>query len=116
MLFPSPGDLPNSGIEPESLVSPALAGEFFTTGTIWEIVVPHKLTRAQILIDKHSHALGFCNQGIRDCFQVAGGEQDLEDARKRKITVNRGGGGELLIKSRTPEKISLGNKNRLLWN
>ena len=29
--FPSPGDLPNPGIEPASLVSPALAGGFFTT-------------------------------------------------------------------------------------
>ena len=28
--FPSPGDLPNPGIEPESLLSPALAGGFFT--------------------------------------------------------------------------------------
>ena len=28
LLFPSPGDLPNPGIEPES---PALAGRFFTT-------------------------------------------------------------------------------------
>ena len=28
--FPSPGDLPDPGIEPESLVSPALAGRFFT--------------------------------------------------------------------------------------
>ena len=26
----------DSGIEPESLTSPALAGEFFTTNTIWE--------------------------------------------------------------------------------
>ena len=29
--FPFPGDLPNSGIEPMSLASPALAGGFFTT-------------------------------------------------------------------------------------
>ena len=29
--FPSLGDLPNPGIEPESPVSPALAGGFFTT-------------------------------------------------------------------------------------
>ena len=29
--FPSPGDLPDPGIEPESLVSPALAGGFFTS-------------------------------------------------------------------------------------
>ena len=29
--FPSPGDLPYPGVEPESLVSPALAGILFTT-------------------------------------------------------------------------------------
>ena len=29
--FPSPGDLPNPGIELTSLVSPALAGRLFTT-------------------------------------------------------------------------------------
>ena len=34
--FPSPGDLPNPGIEPESLMSPALAGRFFTTSATWE--------------------------------------------------------------------------------
>ena len=28
---PSPGDLPNPGIEPMSLLSPELAGGFFTT-------------------------------------------------------------------------------------
>ena len=34
--LPNPGDIPDSGIEPTSLVSPALAGRFFTTSTIWE--------------------------------------------------------------------------------
>ena len=29
--FPPPGDLTDPGIEPESLLSPALAGGFFTT-------------------------------------------------------------------------------------
>ena len=29
--FPPPGHLPNSGIKPTSLASPALAGGFFTT-------------------------------------------------------------------------------------
>ena len=29
--FPSPGDRPNPGMEPESLVSLALMGQFFTT-------------------------------------------------------------------------------------
>ena len=31
LLFPSPGDLPNLGIQPVSPVSPALAGGFFAT-------------------------------------------------------------------------------------
>ena len=34
--FPSPEDLPNPGIEPMLLMSPALAGRFFTTNAIWE--------------------------------------------------------------------------------
>ena len=33
---PPPGDLPIPGIEPSSLMSPALAGGFFTTSTTWE--------------------------------------------------------------------------------
>ena len=36
--FPSlpPGDLPDPGIKPTSLMSPALADMFFTTRTTWE--------------------------------------------------------------------------------
>ena len=34
--FPPPGDLPYPGIEPTSLMSPALAGRSFTTSTTWE--------------------------------------------------------------------------------
>ena len=33
---PFPRDLPDPGTEPESLMSPALAGEFFITSTTWE--------------------------------------------------------------------------------
>ena len=33
---PPPGDLPNPGIEPTSLKSPALAVRFFTTSSTWE--------------------------------------------------------------------------------
>ena len=33
--FPSPGDLPDPGIEPPSPVPPALAGRLFTTATPW---------------------------------------------------------------------------------
>ena len=34
--FPPAGDLPDPGIEPASLTSPALAGGFFTTSATWE--------------------------------------------------------------------------------
>ena len=33
--LPSPGDLPNPGSEPMSLMSPALVGGFFTTSATW---------------------------------------------------------------------------------
>ena len=33
---PSPGDHPDPEIKPMSLMSPALAGTFFTTGATWE--------------------------------------------------------------------------------
>ena len=36
LLFLPPGHLPNPGIKPVSLVSPALAGKLFTTGITWE--------------------------------------------------------------------------------
>ena len=36
MTFPSPGDLPDPGIEPACLMSPALAGTFFTISGTWE--------------------------------------------------------------------------------
>ena len=36
--FPSPGDLPDTRIEPTSLMSPALAGGFFTTSATWEVL------------------------------------------------------------------------------
>ena len=34
-----PGDLPDPGIEPKSLMAPALAGGFFTTSATWEAKV-----------------------------------------------------------------------------
>ena len=34
--FPSPGDLPDPGNEPVFLMSPVLAGRFFSTSATWE--------------------------------------------------------------------------------
>ena len=36
LTCPPPGDLPHPGIEPASLMSPALVGGFLTTSTTWE--------------------------------------------------------------------------------
>ena len=35
---PSPGDLPNPGIKPISIASPAFTGRFFTTRATWEVL------------------------------------------------------------------------------
>ena len=45
---PPPGDLPNPGIEPVSLASPALAGAFFTTSAPWEAHFSVKLSGLSI--------------------------------------------------------------------
>ena len=37
-IFLLPGNLPNPGIEPVPLASPALAGRFFTTSATWESI------------------------------------------------------------------------------
>ncbi|CAN0549361.1 unnamed protein product [Rangifer tarandus platyrhynchus] len=38
--FSTPGELPDSGTEPVSLASPALAGGFFTTAPLGKTLVP----------------------------------------------------------------------------
>ena len=34
--YPPPGDLPDPGMEPAPLMTPALVGVFFTTSSTWE--------------------------------------------------------------------------------
>ena len=49
---PPPGDLPDPGIKPVSLKSPALAGRFFTTSTPWEapdLCLPAPIHKARVL-------------------------------------------------------------------
>ena len=36
LAHPPPGDRPDPGVTPVSLLSPALPGEFFATSTTWE--------------------------------------------------------------------------------
>ena len=51
---PPPGDFPDLGIEPTSLMSPALAGMFFTTSATWE--APGRL---------HPRPMTNCLRGIK---------------------------------------------------
>ena len=46
LLCPPPGDLPDTGIKPRSLMSPAMTGGFFTTSATWEsttVIDPHSV-------------------------------------------------------------------------
>ena len=48
--FPSPGNLPNTGIESESLASPAMADRFFTTEPPWKPQLPSSCSVAQLCL------------------------------------------------------------------
>ena len=49
--FPPLGDLSNPGIKPTSLMSPALAGGFFTTGATWKAHSGKPSVRNSIVMD-----------------------------------------------------------------
>ena len=49
--LPLPGDLPNPGIEPASLVSPALAGRFLTANATWKAKMRKKILWKVLLAD-----------------------------------------------------------------
>ena len=49
LSFPTPGDLPDRGIEPESLASPALAGRLFTTEPCGKPIDWHSYTQITII-------------------------------------------------------------------
>ena len=59
LLCPPPGDLPDPGIEPVSLLSPVLAGECFTTSANWEagnsLVYTYILSLLDLLPTPGSH-------------------------------------------------------------
>ena len=53
---PSPGNLPNPGIEPKSLKSPSLASGFFTTSITWETV------KGTLWLHNRRQSFSFLNQ------------------------------------------------------
>ena len=55
---PPPGDLPDPGIEPTSLLSPALAGGFFTTSATWDAPPLRIAGMLQVPLSPHPSTLG----------------------------------------------------------
>ena len=59
MPRPPSRDLPDPGIEPEALMSPALAGRFFTTSATWEA------PQESLACIKFSECGSICPVGLR---------------------------------------------------
>ena len=68
--FPSPGDLPNPGIEPSFLTSPALVGVSFTTSTTWPPVKPKPAGLGSRSLVQGIFPIQGSNQGLLHCKQV----------------------------------------------
>ena len=69
VAVPSSGDLSDPGIKPVSLMSPALAGELFTTSSAWEL--RSSIALEQVVAERrHSPPLSFCESGA--CAVLAG--------------------------------------------
>ena len=64
---PSPGDLPNPGIEPVFLTSPALAGGFFTTSATWEALFMATVSINSRLLQRES---GFIHMTKKTVFKI----------------------------------------------
>ena len=60
--FPSPGDLPDPGIEHVSLVSAALAGGFFMISATWEAVYFNMLKTQEEKVDSMYQQIGNINR------------------------------------------------------
>ena len=73
--FPSPGDLPDPGIEPTSLKSLALEGRFFITSATWESHV-----YIHIYICKRRAENSLTVQWVRLCTSTAGGINSILQA------------------------------------
>ena len=93
---PPPGDPPNPGIEPKSLTSPALAGEFFTTSTTWEDTylckAPLTLRRLQRLVldDDRPPRCSLWGSGVWGIIQVSQGDCRLHKVRTLEKGCERG--------------------------
>ena len=64
--FPPPRDLPNPGVEPASLVSPALAGRFFTTEPLGKPVIVYEASNIFNLTPRNSLCIGVFSYNLKN--------------------------------------------------
>ena len=64
---PPPGDLLNPGIEPRSLMSPALVGALFTTSITWEALRYKKYNRRKLYAKKKMPPCQGGSRGTSEC-------------------------------------------------
>ena len=80
---PPPGDLPNPGIEPASIISPALAGGFLTISTTWEA---QDLCRCDYLrIFRWTHPGGPYLNPMTSILKRVKGRRGWDTRRKAKV-------------------------------
>ena len=86
---PPPGDLPDPGIKPESLTSPALAAGFFTNSASWE--APKNGPSSQITGKKQAYSISRrdsaekpTNQGTSALFFCCSGNTLLINRQSKK--------------------------------
>ena len=93
--FPSPGDLPNPGIDPESLMSPASADGFFTTSTTWEACYwPIKGEQRPPGKQRHSYQARYLRS---DCLEVGNKSQIKFINTHRQSRVGKGKWNKMLL-------------------
>ena len=80
--FPSPGDLPDSGIDPASPASPALEGRFFTTEP------PGKLGQYLMFIKNQLHVMHWTRCWWEDCYSQRACSLGGEIAMSTRISPN----------------------------
>ena len=74
LLFPSAGDLPKPEIKFLSLLSPALAGRFFTTNATWE--VHHKIKTSEMYFIKVQEARSLISEPQQSWTPSRGSRED----------------------------------------
>ena len=101
LLFPSPGNLPNPGLEPASFTSPALTGRFSTTSATWDTHEGLKICpfNSSLSSDQAWTVQSFCRGQRLDGRKAQKPGTKLQhpikaDARKETVNSNMKGSGE----------------------